>query len=68
MENRLPIAKLTTCGRDVKTGDLGVQIENCRGKGESTVFTRILLRRWRWIIMTLRAKSGPERPTVQWER
>ena len=24
--------------------------------------------RRRWIIRTLRAKSGPERPTVQWER
>ena len=64
----MPIAKLTTCGGDVKTRDLGVEIENCSGKCVSTDYTRILLMRRRWIMRTLRAKSGPERPTVQWER
>ena len=68
-ENGVPVAKLTTCGGDVKTRKLGVEVENCSGKGVSTDdYTRTFLTLRIRIIRTLRAKSGPERPTVQWER
>ena len=46
-----------------------VEIENCSGKDMSTGdYTRTLLTLRIRIMRTLRAKSGPERPTVQWER